>query len=173
MSGQSLELRIRAALPDDTENVVRIYVTASNAGFGSLMDKLEVTPKRLANWRADLSRPAPHRWWVAEVNGTIAGFAGIGPSRDPIDPAIGELDTIAIDPAYWRKGVGKQLMATVLRQLALDGYREAVVWTLADYEQGMHFYESTGWCLNGKARRDGREICYGRRLVSPDAGAQV
>jgi L-amino acid N-acyltransferase YncA len=166
MSTASFDLNIRQALAEDAEDVVRIYVTANNAGFGALMDKMEVTPKRIANWRADLSKPAPHRWWIAEINGAVAGFAGIGPSRDPVDPAIGELDTIAIDPAFWRKGVGKSLMDIALRHLVTDGYREAVVWTLAHYEQGMRFYEATGWSQNGKSRRDGREICYGRKLSS-------
>ena len=29
------------------------------------------------------------------------GFAGIGPSRDPDDPRLGELDTIAVAPRAW------------------------------------------------------------------------
>ena len=66
----------------------------------------------------------------------IVGFAGIGPSRDPIDPELGELDTIAIDPAHWRRGVGRALMAVVVGHLETDGYRAAIVWALENYPQG-------------------------------------
>ncbi|WP_432888304.1 GNAT family N-acetyltransferase [Kribbella sp. CA-245084] len=92
-----------------------------------------------------------------------AGLVGIGPSRDPIDPNLGELDTIAVDPAYWRQGVGKALMQKALQALA-STYPEAILWTLANYPQGQHFYESTGWTLDGGSRDNGHQISYRRRF---------
>lgn len=81
---------------------------------------------------------------MAEREGSGIGFVGIGPSRDPIDPKLGELDTIAVDPACWRMGVGQKLMSVALTYLRADGYREAILWTLAGYERGQTFYEATG-----------------------------
>ena len=59
--------------------------------------------------------------------GSFVGVAGIGPSRDLVDPQIGELDTIAVDPPDWRKGIGKALISLALKHLVSDGYREAIL----------------------------------------------
>jgi GNAT superfamily N-acetyltransferase len=123
------------------------------------------TPDILTQWRADLSMPVPHRWWVAEANDSVVGFTGICPSRDPINPSVGEIDTIAVDPAWWRRGIGRALMMHSVDYLNRDGYREAILWTLTNYERGHRFYEATGWKPDGGQRDHGRQIRYHRRLV--------
>jgi hypothetical protein len=92
------EPTIRAAQVSDAETIAQIYVDSWNAGFVGLMTRRRVDTELVARWRRDISAPFPHRWWVAELAGVVVGFAGIGPSRDPIDPALCELDTIAVDP---------------------------------------------------------------------------
>ena len=125
-----------------------------------------MTPELTERWRRDLAQPIPHRWWVAESTGeSIVGFAGIGPSRDPVDPQLGELDTIAVDPPHWRKGVGRELVSIALRYLAADGYREAIVWTVEGYGQGIAFYEAMGWSLDGGIRDDGHQVRFRRDLT--------
>jgi GNAT superfamily N-acetyltransferase len=160
MTASGGELEIRKAVPADTETITRIYVDSWNAGFGNLMGMREIDSALIERWREDLAAPPPHRWWAAERDGAIVGFAGIGPSRDPVDPEVGELDTIAVDPPHFRTGVGKLLMSLALEALARDGYREAVLWTVAGYPRGAGFYESTGWTLNGAIRDDGRQVSY-------------
>ena len=157
---------IRDATPDDAPVVARIYIDSWNAGFGDLMPFRTLDAERVERWRRDLSAPLPHRWWVAAMASEIVGFAGIGPSRDPIDPELGELDTIAIDPAHWRLGVGRALMAVVVGHLETDGYRAAIVWTLENYPPGQRFYESTGWRRDGGNRDEGRQISYRRPFGS-------
>ena len=159
---------IRAAVQEDAEAVTRIYVESWNEGFGDLMRMREVDAKLTSRWREDLIQPV-HRWWVAERDGAIVGFAGIGPSRDPVDPSLGELDTIAVDPGCWRTGVGRALMSQALRYLSADGYVEAVLWTLARYPRGDGFYRATGWSPNGAVRDGGRQVCYAHPLGSSDS----
>lgn len=154
------DLTVRAAVPADAEAVARIYVESWNAGFGDLMGMRELDAERASRWREALASPPPHRWWVAERDGTIVGFAGIGPSRDPLDASLGEFDTIAVDPPSWRTGVGAALMSRALRALSADGYREAVLWTVARYARGASFYAATGWTPNGATRDDGRQVSY-------------
>ena len=151
---------IRSARGEDVEDVVRIYVESWNAGFAALMPTRTIVADVMSHWTRDLAKPVPHRWWVAETDEVVVGFAGICPSRDPIDPAVGELDTIAVDPVRWRAGIGRTLMMTALEHLAGDGYREAILWTLADYERGQRFYEATGWKVDGGMRDGGRQIRY-------------
>lgn len=135
-----------------------------NEGYGHLMRYRKVDAEEIARWRRDLALPPPSRWWVAEVDATIVGFAGIGPSRDPVDPGLGELDTIAVDPAWWRRGVGRALMLRSLRNLSEDGYAEAVVWTLVDYPRGDGFYRATGWTPNGRTRDGDKQVSYSYEL---------
>ena len=163
------QLAIRAARAADAAEVARIYIDSWNAGFGELMPHRTVTPELIGRWQDDLVQPVPHRWWVAELDGAIVGFAGIGPSRDPINPELGELDTIAVEPNHWRNGIGQRLMSTALDHLIADGYREAVVWTLANYPRGQQFYTATGWILDGGTRDQGRQIRYRRSLVVDNA----
>jgi N-acetylglutamate synthase-like GNAT family acetyltransferase len=83
--------------------------------------------------RKELAESPATRWWLAERDDDVVGFVGIGPSRDPIDQDLGELDTIAVAPAAWRTGVGKALMSVALEGLRSEGYHSAVLWTLSDY----------------------------------------
>ncbi|WP_371407235.1 GNAT family N-acetyltransferase [Kribbella sp. NBC_00662] len=151
---------IRPAARADAPRVVQVYVDSWNEGFGDLMPTIEVSEARIARWSDTL---AEGNWWVAEADNTIVGLVGIGLSRDPIDPQLGELDTIAVDPAYWRQGVGKALMQKALQALAAT-YPEAILWTLANYPQGQTFYESTGWTLDGGTRDNGHQVSYRRRF---------
>ena len=160
MTASGGELEIRKAVPADAETITGIYVDSWNAGFGHLMGMREINSALIERWRKDLAAPPPHRWWAAERDGVIVGFAGIGPSRDPVDPEVGELDTIAVDPPHFRTGVGKMLMSLALEALTRDGYRKAVLWTVAEYPRGAGFYETTGWTLNGDIRDDGRQVSY-------------
>ena len=160
------ELTIRVADRNDAEAIAHIYIDSWNAGFRGLMPPRQIDAELVARWRRDIGAPLPRRWWVAEVAGVIVGFAGIGPSRDPIDPELGELNTIVVDPSMWRRGIGRALMSEAFQYLIADGYREAVLWTLAGYAQGKTFYESMGWSLDGATRDAGRQVRYCRRLVS-------
>ena len=155
---------IRPATTADTEAIARIYIDSWNASYGALLSNADrtVTIELSERWRRDLALPVPYRWWVAETEGVIVGFAGIGPSRDPVDPHLGELDTIAVDTPYWRTGVGRALISQALHYLKVDGYREAILWTVEGYERGIAFYEAMGW------RRDGgRQVRFRHGLASP------
>ena len=154
------DLSIRPAAASDAEVVTRIYIDSWNASFGELLSQADrkVTPELIARWRRDLSRPVPHRWWVAERSGSIVGCAGICPSRDPVDPSIGELDSIFVDEPHWRTGVGSALITVAHRHLAQDGYRVAILWTVAGYRHGIGFYEAMGWRRDGGIRDQKRQI---------------
>ena len=164
---EAVPTTIRPASEADTEAIVRIYIESWNASFGPLLSQADrtVTRELTDRWRRDLARPAPHRWWVAERGGSIVGFAGIGPSRDPVDSRLGELDTIAVDKPHWRTGVGSALMLLALRRLAADGYREAVLWTVEGYERGIAFYEAMGWRRAGGTRDGGRQVRFRHGLT--------
>lgn len=153
---------IRVATPRDARRVVEIYVESWNVGFAGLMPAIEVDEGRVNRWAGELGG-GPTTWWVAEHEGLIAGLVGIGPSRDPVDTDLGELDTIAVDPASWRSGIGTALMRRAVEELEA-AYPEAILWTLANYPQGQHFYTATGWTPDGNTRDNGSQVSYRRRF---------
>ena len=104
-------------------------------------------------------------FWDRAID-SIAGFVGIGPSRDPVDKRLGEIDTIAVDPSHWRAGIGKALISVALRYLVADGYNEAVVWTVDGYDRGIAFYEAAGWRRDGGVRDGGRQIRFRREFTN-------
>jgi GNAT superfamily N-acetyltransferase len=154
---------IRPAVGGDAQRVAQIYVESWNVGFGQLMPPLVLDDGWINRWAAELTT-GPTSWWVAAYDGSLAGFVGIGPSRDPVDPELGELDTIAVDPGYWRTGIGTTLMQTALAALAHGGFPQAILWTLAAYDRGQRFYESTGWKPDGGIRDDGHQVSYRHSL---------
>ncbi len=66
----------------------------------------------------------------------------------------------AVDPSHWQTGVGRMLMADALERMTQAGYRSAILWTLADYEQGRSFYQLSGWQADGTTRDDGRQVAF-------------
>ena len=119
-----------------------------------------ITPEPIESWNHDLAQPVPHRWWVVEQMGSFVGVVGIGPRRDLVDPQIGELDTIAVDPPDWRKGIGKALISLALQHLVSDGYREAIHWTVEGHERGIAFYEAIRWTRDDGVRDNGRQSVF-------------
>lgn len=156
---------VRSATAGDAPVIARLYVESWNSGFGSLTPPQVLDGRRIERWAAELAASRT-RWWIAERGGRAVGFAGVGPSRDPVDPGLGELDTIAVDPSHWRTGVGRILMSVALQGLRLQGNRSAILWTVAGYERGLRFYESTGWSPDGGTRDGGRQLSF-RREVCP------
>ena len=153
---------LRPAAVRDADAVARIYIESWNQGFGHLMGIRERTPEQTARWENDLANTEVE-WTVAEIEGGVVGFVGVGPSRDPIDPALGELDTIAVDPGRWRQGVGRSLMDHALDRLGA-GYSAAILWTVAGYERGHAFYIATGWEPLDMSRASGTEVAFGHSL---------
>ena len=156
-----MEFGLRRARPGDAREIADVYVTSWNDAFAGRMPRRLMNDVQIARWEQDLAEHAM-RWWLAHTETAVIGFVGTGPSRDPDDPSLGELDTIAVAPPAWRQGVGRRLMAAALDDLLDAGYRECILWTLADYERGRGFYESTGWHASGEVRASGRQIAFRR-----------
>jgi GNAT superfamily N-acetyltransferase len=154
-------LRLRPAGPADGRAAAEIYVVSSNAAFADFQPPKELTKERIARWEVALARPGCH-WWLAEVADSLVGPAGVGPSRDPVQAGVGELDTIAVVPDRWRQGIEKGLMTLANEQLDRDGFGRAVLWTWADYPAAAAFYPKVGWHPTSGRRDQGRQMCYER-----------
>jgi [ribosomal protein S18]-alanine N-acetyltransferase len=90
---------------------------------------------------------------VAEVDGVVVGHAVASAAGDDA-----ELQRIAVDPAYRRRGLAGELLAAVERRAAADGATRLLLEVREDNTTAAAFYENRGFVEVGRRRgyyRDG------------------
>jgi GNAT superfamily N-acetyltransferase len=154
----TVAVTMRAAVRADVDEMAATAIAAWREGFrGIVPDTVDPEvawrPERIAERLA--SDPADRRQTlVAEVGGTVRGLALLGPSRDKDAAADeGELIALYVHPDNWRRGIGRLLAEAALERLRGAGFRQAIVWTLAESERNLRFYESLGFRRDGGTQR--------------------
>jgi RimJ/RimL family protein N-acetyltransferase len=132
---------IRPARPEDAQATARVHVDSWAAAY--------TIPGPTPEQRLEQHSRFPASF-VAELDGEIVGFVGVGESRDP--DADGELYTIYVHPDHWRSGIGRHLIRAGEDQMWELGYRRVVLWVLDGNERAQRFYESEGWTADGERR---------------------
>ncbi|MHB1956922.1 MAG: GNAT family N-acetyltransferase [Sulfobacillus sp.] len=142
-------IKFREMKPDDLTNIARVNVDTFRATHQGIV------PDRLMN---DLSyETAEHRFermlgktgrdsaiFVADHDGSVVGYAMGGLAREELTPFLGELYGIYIVPAYTGKGIGRQLIALVVKHLHTQGLHSMFVWVFSDNVPARRFYEALG-----------------------------
>lgn len=115
---------IRPAEPRDIAAITRIYAHAVRHGTASF----ELDPPDLAEMtrRYDALREHQFPFLMAEIDGALAGYAYAGPYRARPAYRFTVEDSIYIDPAQQRRGVGRALLARLLHDAEAGGYRQMV-----------------------------------------------
>ena len=196
-----MAVTVRWGRAGDAEALAEIHVRGWQEGYAGLLpqDLLDgLRPSdRLARWSATLAASDPPRrgTLVAELDGSLAGFASVGPLRggpdaddglpapgapnEPAGPAgdqsrrapagVGEVYSFYVDPAHWRRGLGTALMEAATAALRGAGYGEAILWVLEGNDAAVAFYRHTGWVLDGGRTADeiGGRIIHDLRMTHP------
>lgn len=173
-------VRIRPADPRDAAVLARLHVRTWQVAYrGQLPDgfldalEAEIDP-RTARWERWIADAASRRWiqLVAEDGDRVVGFVTFGPSGDePIDPRIGEIYAIYVDPSYWDRGYGRALFTAADHGLTAAGFGEATLWVLDTNARARRFYEIAGWVADGAVKTEHRgdielrEVRYRRDLL--------
>lgn len=156
---------IRPAEPRDAAAIARAHVASwqvayrgqvPDAYLDGLTSDLE---RRTSLWQRSIPEASSRRRTilVAEDGGSIAGFISFGPSEDePIDPQVGQVYAIYLDPTYWGRGAGRDLMNRALAGLREAGFREAILWVLGTNQRARRFYEIAGWSADGGEKTEPR-----------------
>jgi GNAT superfamily N-acetyltransferase len=150
-------IAVRLARPADAEALAETAVAAWREGFRGIVPD-DVDPRRA--WSPQgisqrLTEPGDGtEILAAELDGAVRGLLLLGPSREAGAPrAAGELIALYVHPDRWRRGIGRALVARALERLAAAGYREAIVWTLAESPRNLAFYEALGFRRDGATQR--------------------
>src|SRR5262245_44562509 len=164
---------VRRARATDAETIERIRIRGWQRAYRHIFDPNELD-RIEPNWQRfvhELERPPAGRaTFVAELDGSVGGFAGVGPSRD--ERGLGELYAIYVDPDSWSHGAGRGLILRAEERLA-EEYVEAALWVLEENARARAFYERAGWQPDGARkvfRRPGfaaPEVRY-RKLLSSE-----
>jgi ribosomal protein S18 acetylase RimI-like enzyme len=157
-------VRVRPPRLADAEEVVRVHVRTWQSAYAGMVpdDVLNALDgqleDRVRRTRERWSEPEPRRWRtllaVDPADDRPVGFTTFGPYRlndgsEDVDPTIGEVLAIYVDPAHQRRGAGRALMDAAVAALRADGVREIRLWVLAENAPSRRFYERYGYRLDG------------------------
>lgn len=86
----------------------------------------------------------PNGFIIHEVDGRIAGFCWT--KVDPaVDPSLGEIYVIAVDPDFHGRGLGSELVRAGLDNMARRGITEAMLFVDAENQPAVEMYERLGF----------------------------
>jgi GNAT superfamily N-acetyltransferase len=172
-------MSIRPAEPRDAAAIARVHIRTWQVAYRSqlpatYLDGLDTElDQRTSRWKGFIADAAFRRWvqLVAQDGDRVFGFVTFGPSGDePLDPRVGEVYAIYVDPSSWDRGYGRALFTAAVRGLTDAGFTAGTLWVLDTNGRARRFYQIAGWVADGavKTERRGdielREVRY--RLAS-------
>lgn len=165
-------MQVRFAIPGDAPAIAGVHVRSWQAAYRGVFPQgwLDgLTPEeRIPMWERHLANEALVTL-VIEDDGSLAGFALLG--LEAGGGRAGEVLAIYLDPPWWGRGAGRELLAAAEGELAARGHREAVLWVLDGNERARRFYEACGWVADGGVKSEpvfgqaATEVRYRRALA--------
>lgn len=108
---------------------------------------------------------------VAEVDGLVVGFSITSELRHEARQGYMELRALNVLPAYWRKGIGRNLTMHAVSEAASLGFSGIELWCINGNFPAQAVYESCGFTLAGKERTSTKltglplhEVLYSKQL---------
>ncbi len=154
---------IRPAAPADIPAITAIYGHAVRYGTASF----EIEPPEPAEMLRRLKGlvEAGYPYLVAEVDGTVGGYAYAGPYRPRPAYRWSVEDSVYVAPGIHRRGVGAALLARLIAEAERRGFRQMVA-VIGDSAQApsIALHRAAGFRLIGTIEHVGYK--FGRWLDS-------
>jgi len=96
--------------------------------------------KHLADFVRD---PEGSGLWIAEINATIAGSAGVV----RVDDNTAQFRWFLVEREYQRMGIGSRLMKTALDFCIENEYKDVFLWTFKGLDTARSLYDKAGFVL--------------------------
>lgn len=169
---------IRPCTPEDASALAHIHIEGWRASYvglvaQSFLDELDKN-KRAGDWVKWLGE-GTEALIARDDAGNPAGFIAFNklmtppPGMSPVRPLYtAEILALYILPAYWRQGLGKQLMRAAVTRLKERKHKSLCLWTLEKNTRGNAFYKALGGQRCGKkdvtiGNQKLTDVCYGWR----------
>jgi ribosomal protein S18 acetylase RimI-like enzyme len=149
-------IRIRIAEPADAEGLASVHDAAWREAYRGVIPGRELermVERRGAGWWSNAVRRGS-RIAVLDFDDRIAGYASFGRNRATSLPYRGEIFELYLAPDFQGLGFGTRLFNAAKRELANHGLTSFVVWSLAENERAVAFYERHGGLLVGRAHEN-------------------
>ena len=118
------DLALRDATPGDIAAITRIYAGAVEHGTATF----EIEPPDEAEMAARMAALTAngYPYLVAELAGTVAGYAYAAPYRDRRAYDWCVEDTVYVAPKFHRQGIGRLLLARLVTESEARGFRQMI-----------------------------------------------
>lgn len=116
--------KIRPATPADIPAIARIY--AHSVGTGTASFELEPPTEAEMSRRMQALHDGGYPYLVAEIDGAVKGYAYAGPYRPRPAYRFSVEDSIYIDPAAQRRGIGRALITHLIDECERRGFRQMI-----------------------------------------------
>lgn len=159
---------IRPATAGDAAGCAAIYAPFVRDTWVSFETEL---PDAAEMARRISANSASHGWVVADVGGTIAGYAYGSAHRTRAAYASSCDVAIYVDPAYGRRGIGRALYAQLLPILAERGFHAAFAGIAQPNEGSVALHQAMGfepvgiYCEVGWKLGAWRDVGWWQRLL--------
>ncbi len=157
MAEQLTDVTIDLATEHDAADIARVHVSSWREGYAGILPdtylaSLDVA-EREQRWLENLRNGQRDQvlTWIARGDGQVVGFSSLGPARDEdADRRAQEIYSIYLAPDAWGHGVARDLMRTMLEEVAPQA--PVTLWVLSDNERARHFYRRHGFSADGTER---------------------
>ena len=119
-----MNVSIRPAALSDIPAITRIYAHAVTHGTASF--ELEAPTEADMRKRMETLLAGRFPYIVAELDGTVVGYAYAGPYRARPAYRFTVEDSIYVDPNIQRRGVGRALLARPIVECEKRGFRQMI-----------------------------------------------
>ncbi|WP_191303678.1 GNAT family N-acetyltransferase [Lentzea cavernae] len=141
-------MTVRLAVFDDAPAVAAVHVQTWQSAYRGLVPDAELDNLSVADRTAMWKRAIPRGGvWVAELDGTVVGFAAVGPSDEP-DAAF-KLYAIYVLPSASGRGLGFELALA-----SLEGRQDVALWVFEENPRARRFYERLGFRADGPVKTE-------------------
>lgn len=128
-----MDIIVRRMEERDLDEIMEVEVSCFTTPWSRDSFLLEITKNQLA------------RYFVAEVNGTVAGYGGMWLILDE-----GHITNIAVSEEYRRLGLGKKLLEELIKLCEKYEVRAMTLEVREDNEAAKQLYKTYGFIESGR-----------------------
>jgi phosphinothricin acetyltransferase len=118
------QIRVRPAVGDDLPRIAAIYAHHVLNGFGSFEEDAPDTEEMARRLAAIVDAGLP--WLVAEIDGSVGGYAYAGPYRTRSAYRHTLEDSVYVDPDRTGQGIGRLLLGALIARCEAGPWRQLV-----------------------------------------------